>query len=138
MSEQFTDVVQVCTDGSELSQKAVDAAVELALVLKRPLVGMTSVSGRAGIGRDLSQEDDSVQQRLRFIEEQAKAAGVAYEIVAEHSQAPWMGILEVAKRYDARFIVMASRGLGSLGSLILGSETQKVLASADRPVLVIR
>ena len=33
---------------------------------------------------------------------------------------------------------MASRGLGTLGSLILGSETQKVLAKADRPVLVIR
>ena len=33
---------------------------------------------------------------------------------------------------------MASRGLSSLSSLFLGSETQKTLAEADRPILVIR
>ena len=77
-------------------------------------------------------------ERLKYTRDAAEAAGIKYELVAEHCQAPWQGILAVAKRYDARFIVMASRGLGSLGSLILGSETQKVLAAADRPVLVIR
>lgn len=58
--------------------------------------------------------------------------------MAEHCESVADGILNVADCHDARFIVMASRGLGTLGSLILGSETQKVLAQADRPVLVIR
>ena len=97
----------------------------------------TAVSG-SSVGTGLENEDPKTQARLKYISDAAQAAGVQCELVAEHCAAPWQGILAVAQRYDARFIVMASRGLGSLGSLILGSETQKVLASADRPVLVIR
>lgn len=134
---QLTDVIQVCTDGSQLSEKGVDTAVELAQSLNLPLLGMTGVPG-APVAGGLEKEDSKTQERLKYIRDAAEAAGIKYELVAEHCQAPWQGILAVAKRYDARFIVMASRGLGSLGSLILGSETQKVLAAADRPVLVIR
>ena len=47
-------------------------------------------------------------------------------------------ILKTAQERDVRFIVMASRGLGTLGSLFIGSSTQQVLAKADRPVLVVR
>ena len=134
---QLTDVIQVCTDGSQLSEKGVDTAVELAQSLNLPLLGMTGVPG-APVAGGLEKEDPKTQERLKYIRDAAEAAGIKYKLVAEHCQAPWQGILAVAKRYDARFIVMASRGLGSLGSLILGSETQKVLAAADRPVLVIR
>ena len=135
--KQLTDVVQVCTDGSQLSEKGVDTAVELAKSLNLPLLGMTAVSG-SSVGTGLESEDPKTQARLKYISDAAQAAGVPCELIAEHCAAPWQGILAVAQRYDARFIVMASRGLGSLGSLILGSETQKVLAAADRPVLVIR
>lgn len=134
---QLTDVIQVCTDGSQLSEKGVDTAVELAQSLNLPLLGMTGVPG-APVAGGLEKEDPKTQERLKYIRDAAEAAGIKYALVAEHCQAPWQGILAVAKRHDARFIVMASRGLGSLGSLILGSETQKVLAAADRPVLVIR
>jgi len=47
-------------------------------------------------------------------------------------------VLACAARVNATYIVMASRGLGTFGALLLGSETQKVLSQADRPVLVVR
>lgn len=50
----------------------------------------------------------------------------------------WKGVLACAVRHDVSFIVMASRGLGSIGSFLLGSETQKVLHQVDRPVLIVR
>ena len=131
-AQEFTDVIQVCTDGSSLSEKGVTTAVELAKTLGLPLLGMTVVKGDAP-ENGLEGEPQEVRDRLQTIAEEAQAAGVPYLILAEHE-----GILSVAMRYDARFIVMASRGLGSLGSLFLGSETQKTLAEADRPVLVIR
>lgn len=138
MSEHdFTDVIQVCTDGSTLSDKGITTAVELAKTLGLPLLGMTVVKGDAPEG-GLENEPQEVRDRLQTIAEEAQAAGVRYKVLAEHAASPHEGILEVALRYDARFIVMASRGLGSLGSLFLGSETQKTLAEADRPVLVIR
>ena len=131
MSEHdFTDVIQVCTDGSTLSEKGITTAVELAKTLGLPLLGMTVVKGDAPEG-GLENEPQEVRDRLQTIAEEA-------QVLAEHAASPHEGILEVALRYDARFIVMASRGLGSLGSLFLGSETQKTLAEADRPVLVIR
>lgn len=133
----FTDVIQVCTDGSSLSEKGVATAVSLAKSLGLPLLGMTVVKGEAPAD-GLAGEPQDVQDRLKSIAEQAEAAGVPYQILAEHAASPHEGILDVAIRHDARFIVMASRGLSSLSSLFLGSETPKTLAEADRPILVIR
>lgn len=44
-AQEFTDVIQVCTDGSSLSEKGVMTAVELAKTLGLPLLGMTVVKG---------------------------------------------------------------------------------------------
>ena len=131
------DVVQVCTDGSDLSHKGIESAVEIAKALKLPVLGMTAVVGKPQVG-GLEAEDKDVQERLLAVKRLAEAAEVPFELVAEHTTEVAQAILDVADRHEARFIVMASRGLGTLGSLILGSETQKVLAKADRPVLVIR
>lgn len=131
------DVVQVCTDGSDLSHKGIESAVEIAKALGLSVLGMTAVVGKPQTG-GLEAEDKDVQERLLAVKRLAEAAEVPFELVAEHTTEVAQAILDVADRHEARFIVMASRGLGTLGSLILGSETQKVLAKADRPVLVIR
>ncbi len=136
-AQDFTDVIQVCTDGSSLSAKGITTAVELAQTMGLPLLGMTVVKGEVPAD-GLEGEPAEVRERLDVVAKQAQEAGVCYRIIAEHAATPHEGILDVAMRYDARFIVMASRGLSSLGSLFLGSETQKTLAEADRPVLVIR
>ena len=47
-------------------------------------------------------------------------------------------ILAQASDSSADLIVMGARGHGSLGSMLLGSVTQKVLAASVVPVLVIR
>lgn len=132
------DVIQVCTDGSDLSHKGIESAVEIAKALKLPVVGMTAVLGKPNLVAGLENEPRDVQERLNAVKRLAEAAEVPFELVAEHCEEVSSAILNVADRYEARCIVMASRGLGTLGSLILGSETQKVLAKADRPVLVIR
>jgi len=49
---------------------------------------------------------------------------------------PWRGILRAARSCD--MIVMGSHGRGAVASLILGSETQHVLAHSRVPVLVAR
>ena len=129
--------VLVTTDGSNLSDKAIDTAVELAKQLNGELIGMTSVVGAAPEG-GYEAEDAAVRDRLAAISRKAAEKDVPCEVVAEHTDAIWKGVLACAVRHDASFIVMASRGLGSIGSLLLGSETQKVLHQADRPVLIVR
>jgi nucleotide-binding universal stress UspA family protein len=51
---------------------------------------------------------------------------------------PWGGILRVAHSRRCDAIVMGSHGRGGLGGLLLGSETQRVLAHSKIPVLVTR
>jgi nucleotide-binding universal stress UspA family protein len=51
---------------------------------------------------------------------------------------PADAILRVAEARNVDLIVMGARGLGSLGSLLLGSVSQKVLAHATCPVMIVR
>ena len=122
--------VLVTTDGSNLSDKAIDTAIDLTKQLGGELIGMTSVVGEAPTG-GFEAEDAAISRK-------AAEKGVPCEVVAEHADAIWKGVLACAVRHDVSFIVMASRGLGSIGSFLLGSETQKVLHQVDRPVLIVR
>lgn len=47
-------------------------------------------------------------------------------------------ILDVAETRKSNVIVMGSRGLGTLAGLLLGSTSQKVVAHAPCPVLIVR
>lgn len=51
---------------------------------------------------------------------------------------PASAIIEVAKVRNNDLIVMGSRGLGRLAGLLLGSTSQKVVAHAPCPVLIVR
>jgi nucleotide-binding universal stress UspA family protein len=51
---------------------------------------------------------------------------------------PWGGILRVARSKKCDAIALASHGRGALGGLLLGSQTQRLLAHSKIPVLVTR
>ena len=51
---------------------------------------------------------------------------------------PAESIIEVANTWKSDLIVMGSRGLGTLAGLLLGSTSQKVVAHAPCPVLIVR
>ena len=68
----------------------------------------------------------------------AQDAGLEAEPVAVKATGPiWKAILELADRHDAATIVMGSRGLTGLRSMLLGSVSNAVVHHADRPALVI-
>jgi nucleotide-binding universal stress UspA family protein len=69
----------------------------------------------------------------------ARAAGLDAEPVAiEATGSVWAAIVEIADRHDASTIVMGSRGLTGLRSLLFGSVSSAVVHHADRPTLIIR
>lgn len=143
--------ILVSTDGSALSDKAITTATELAAVLKVGLIGMTAVgsyayAGYADYGSEeafdetafAAKQTAAANDRLAAVERVARAAGISYELVMSRIAPPWQAIIDCARTNDCQMIVMASHGRSSLGALLLGSEAQKVLAYADRPVLVVR
>ena len=68
----------------------------------------------------------------------AREAGMDAERAAVEATGPvWRTILEIADRHDAATIVMGSRGLTGVRSMLLGSVSSAVVHHAARPALVI-
>ena len=73
---------------------------------------------------------------LAKAETAARAAGIACRGISTVSDRPAQAILDAAEREDCDLIFMASHGPTTLGGIMLGSQTLKVLAAATVPVLV--
>jgi nucleotide-binding universal stress UspA family protein len=144
----MTTKVLVATDGSPRSRKAIATAVGMAKALNASLVGCTATPPYPyyGLGEVLPDTEGqylavasaAANERLTEIERAAQEMNVACVTVIKEQQHPHRAILQTANENDCELIVMASHGRGEVSSLFIGSETQKVLAYADRPVLVVR
>jgi nucleotide-binding universal stress UspA family protein len=67
----------------------------------------------------------------------AREAGLRAESIAIEATPPvWKTIVETADLHDAAVIVMGSRGLTGLRSMLLGSVSNAVVHNTDRPTLV--
>ncbi|WP_298294121.1 universal stress protein [Thiomonas sp.] len=136
------------TDGSELAEKAVPYAVELAkkfgakitvasVIDLYPYIGAIEVMP---VGMDQWQEEvrKQAQAALQRMRDQLQAAGLSCDTVVEEDAQAWRGLLSVAEKQGCDTIVIASHGRGGLGSAMLGSQTSRVLSHSKLPVLVVR
>jgi len=140
--------ILVPTDGSDLSNKAIAAAIELARTLKASVVGMTTLEPysysnlseyRPETLEDYEARMDKVgAERLAKLVEAAAQAGVPVETASVKSFSPYEAIIDTAKAKGCDLIVMASHGRRGLNAVLLGSETQKVLTHSRIPVMVYR
>lgn len=144
----FNGKILIATDGSELSGKAIELAVELARTAGCSLVAFTAVPvyPYAGIGESsgVAGADHQAKvgaeagERLAVVEHAAQVAGVDCHTSMREDDEPSRAIVDTAERYACGLIVMASHGRRGVGALVLGSQTQRVLALSKMPVLVVR
>jgi nucleotide-binding universal stress UspA family protein len=137
--------------GTELSIKAVKEAARLAkclaarlfvLHVRSPMDIPHHAAGgallRVGAGR-LADEID--QEERKFLEEAAKLAG-SLGIEAETGYvadlSPYKAIIRVAEEQHCDLIVMGTRIRHGIPGYFVKSETQKVLANTEIPVVVVR
>jgi nucleotide-binding universal stress UspA family protein len=68
----------------------------------------------------------------------AQEAGLEAEPLAVEATGPvWKTIVETADRHEAATIVMGSRGLTGVRSVLLGSVSSAFAHHADRPTLIV-
>jgi nucleotide-binding universal stress UspA family protein len=144
--------VLLCYDGSEEAMHAIRRAAELyagrrALVVTvwQPTEGLGSFawSGATAsmvnffeLDRAAAEDGGRVAGEGGRI---ARDAGLEAEPVVIEAAGPvWETIVEIADRHDAATIVMGSRGLTGIRSMLLGSVSSAVVEHADRPTLVVR
>ena len=140
--------ILITTDGSELSDKALDAGVNFAKALGSSVVIATviepySYSNLSEYRPDSMDQYDSrvrelAQERLEGARELVEKKEVPCEVVAFKSFSPAEAIIDAATEYGCDLIFMASHGRQGLAAVLLGSETQKVLTHSKIPVMVYR
>ena len=140
--------ILVPTDGSDITGKAVQTAIELAALSKATLmtIGVKEPFPYSAISEMQPvppQEFFDAQERIastyvKTVMDAARAAGVTCEGHTVEALHPWEAIIDHAKTTGCDLIVMASHGRRGVAALLLGSETQKVLTHSTLPVLVVR
>jgi nucleotide-binding universal stress UspA family protein len=86
-------------------------------------------------------EEETAARSRKLLDEvtaDALVAGVACYGVTVVSSVPYDAIIRQAKKGKCDLIMMASHGRKGLSSILLGSETAKVLTHSTIPVLVVR
>ena len=140
--------ILVSTDGSDISQKAVQSAVDIAksggaelfaISVKEPFP-YSAISEMQPVPPQefYDAQERIANERVKAVVDVAAAAGVKCQAHTVEALHPWEAILDHAKNQACDLIVMASHGRRGLSALLLGSETQKVLTHSSIPVLVIK
>ena len=141
--------ILVATDGSRLSAPAIRAAVKLAKGLGAKLTCLHVLApyfpagaaksfpprSNAGYRSAIAKES---HRALAPFNAAARSTGVAATATSVVGGEPWRVLLQRARARKCDLIVMASHGRGGIASLLLGSETAKVLTHSKIPVLVCR
>jgi nucleotide-binding universal stress UspA family protein len=137
------DRILVAVDHSEMSDRAVRAARDLAVLSKGEVwvlhLREREMGAKTGVLRIDETTDDANAQVAAavevFTEAGVKAHGEVRNTIFGYAARE---IVHDAIEVDADVIVMGSRGRGDIAGLLLGSTAHKVIHLSDRPVLVVR
>lgn len=143
--------ILIATDGSELSDKAVQQGLALAALAGASVIALKVVPryprsyfegglpvDAQDIERIEKQWDEAAHNLVEKIKTDGQAQGVAVQSLIAKSDLVAEAIIAAAQKHDCDLIVMASHGRKGIQRLLLGSETQHVLTHSHIPVLVLR
>lgn len=145
--------ILIPTDGSRFAARGVNAGLKLAARLGArvtavyvilpyvpPVYGEAAAFYIPGLSPEeyMKSAQGAAKKALAAIEKQARSAGVRCATRSVTAVRPYEGILKAARAAKCDAIAMATHGRGGLSGVLLGSETQRVLAHAKIPVVVVR
>ena len=140
----------VPVDGSDLTNKAMDAAIDLARQLGASITGYVAepvmappatARSRAWFEEELKEHDamteSHARQVLQRFEQRAKEAGVHFDGCFDRVPRVDQAIIDAAESRGCDMIVMVTHGRGAFGEFLFGSQTKAVLAGSKLPLLVL-
>lgn len=140
--------ILLATDGSDLSEKALPYAIELAKKFNARITAVTVIDlypyigaiEVMPVGMDVWQDEvrKQAETALRRVRDRLQTAGLGCDTVVQEDAQAWRGVLAVADKQGCDAIVLASHGRGGVSSALLGSQTARVLSHSKLPVLVVR
>lgn len=135
------DRILVPTDGSDGALAAAEHAVSLAREQGATVHALSVVHLRPSLEPNVEAVLDALEARAEAAVETVEGLGAdaGVEVVSAIEDAvPSEAIVDYAADHDVGLVVMGSHGHSRLHDLLLGSTTERVLRTCDRPVLVVR
>ncbi|HEX9684361.1 MAG TPA: universal stress protein [Burkholderiales bacterium] len=138
------------TDGSALSQVAVDSGLKFAKAVGAKVTGFYVIVERqpesfeeyAPVPVKAPELADMAKQEadrfLKLIADRARLIGVPCETYSMHHASPHEAIITFATQTGCDLIVMASHGMKGITGELVGSVTARVITGCKIPVLVYR
>ena len=137
--------ILIPTDGSELSEAAIDHGIALAKALGARVTAVTvsapfhvSAFEPGFVNAYREYIETQAEKFLRAAKDAAIASGVTCDVVQIEHEQPYQAIIDTAAKRECDAIVMASHGRRGVAAIVLGSETVKVLTHSTIPVVVFR
>jgi nucleotide-binding universal stress UspA family protein len=145
--------ILIATDGSDLADRALDHALQLAKLAGSEVTIVTVTEPATVIGGGyatvaggvvdpipelIEAQDKAARELLERAAKRAADQGITAKIVLVDNSFAAEGVVATAAQIDAELIVMGSHGRRGLNRLLLGSQTNNVLAHTNIPVLVTR
>jgi nucleotide-binding universal stress UspA family protein len=138
------------TDGSALSQVAIDNGLQFAKAVGAKVTGFyvvverqpdsfedyAPVDTKAPALEELAKQES--EKYLKAIAGKAQAMGVACDTYSMKHASPHQAIITMATQTGCDLIVMASHGKKGITGELVGSETARVITNCKIPVLVYR
>ena len=145
--------ILIASDGSELADRALDHGLQLAklagsevtiVTVTEPVTivggGYASIAG--GVVDPLPElveaQEKAARELLQRAAKRAADQGVTAKTVLVDNTFAAEGVVATANEIGAELIIMGSHGRRGLDRLLLGSQTNNVLAHTKIPVLVTR
>ncbi|MFW5964672.1 MAG: universal stress protein [Natronomonas sp.] len=131
------------TDGSDGAKAALDHAIDHALRYDAELHVLYVVEENlpvleAGQAELLDALEAEGERAIDDARDRAKAEGVDSIRGTVAGGSPYRGIIEYIDDYDIDLVIMGTHGRRGIDRFLLGSVAEKVVRSADCPVLTVR
>jgi nucleotide-binding universal stress UspA family protein len=145
-------MILICYDGSPDAKAAIDHGARLVkgepavvLTIWQPFVNIVAHTPTFGLGAaaiDSEKIDEESRKNAQERAEEGVRLAAATGVKAQARVVPQRittadTILAEAKALEASAVLMGSRGLTGVKSLLLGSVSHAVMQHADRPVIVV-
>ncbi|ALX48639.1 universal stress protein [Lentibacillus amyloliquefaciens] len=134
--------ILLATDGSKQSFRAANHAIKLAEQFNGTIDVVYAVDEQTSKS-DVLHHDSKYQielkrkEKIQFVLNQLDETVIEYNVRILHGE-PGPEIVEYANANGVDCVVIGSRGLNNLQTMILGSVSHKVAKRANCPVLIVK
>ena len=140
----FSNII-LAADGSEHSMRAAEKAIELGKLSKKPQIELLHVVSGATSKTDVLHHGDSDaasrkrRKQLDPIVDRIERANIPVTVttITASSSVP-ESIIKHVNEHQPDVLVIGSRGLSSVQTMVLGSVSHKVMKYVKAPVMMVK